>query len=121
MAFSTPVFAHLWNPETRADLFPLRKRGMPWLTYRTGEILTDYVQLVTLPEIFVIVLYLRVYFLSVMRFRWAPNLKRFVVVVVLLRGRSLHAKTRCTFSPAFSYDKVLFYYVSHELVSTDFL
>ena len=55
------------------------------------EILTDYVQLVNVPERFLIVLYLRVYFLAVMGFRWAPNLKRVVVVVVLLRGRSMHA------------------------------
>ena len=95
-----------------ADLFPLRKKVIPWLTCKTLEILTDYVQLVTVPERLVIVLYLRVYFLAVMRYRWAPNLKRVVVVVVvvLLRGRSLHAKTRCTFSPAFSHHKVSTYY-----------
>ena len=65
MTLSTPEYGHLWNPETLADLFPLRKKGIPWLTYKTVEILNDYVQLVTVPER--LVLYLKVYFLAVMR------------------------------------------------------
>ena len=93
------------------------KKGIPWLTYKTVEILIDYVQLVTVPGKLLIVLYLRVYLLSVMRFRWAPNLKLFVVVAVLLRGRSMLAKTSCTFSSPFSYHRILFYYMFHEVKS----